>query len=163
MDRLLISSLIECEKVIKTAPRKSMSVDPKNEFTLRNDFTCVSSDGKVFEIFMRVNTKLPFLFSIGLRYRSEDRIFTLCRYNGKHEHRNKIADRNKFDAFHIHKLYDQQLSDGLDSSIDAEVTEQYATFDEALYSFLVDCHIKDWEKHFPHLEDSISQLRMDGV
>jgi len=163
MDRELILSLISCEKVVKTAPRKTMTVDPRNEFTLRNDFACVSKDGKVFEVFMKMNTKLPYLFSIGLRYRSQEGTFTICRYNGKHPHRNKIANRDKFDDFHIHRLYDIQLSDGTDSSLDAEPTKAYVSFDEALFMFLNDCHINGWEKCFSDLENKVMQTRLDGV
>lgn len=40
----LIDSLISCEKEIQSAPRKAMATDARNDFTLRNDFTCVSSE-----------------------------------------------------------------------------------------------------------------------
>lgn len=163
MDIELISSLISREKEIKTAPRKTMSLDPRNDFVFRNDFTCVSQDGITFEVFMKVNTKFPYLFSIGLRYRAQEGTFTICRYNGKHPHRNKIANKDKFDDFHVHRLYDVQLSDGTDSSLDAEPTKAYASFDEALFTFLSDCHIKGWNKYFPDLEDKIMQTRLDGV
>lgn len=163
MDTSFVSSLISCEKTIKTPPRKVMSVDPRNDYTLRNDFTCAAEDGKTFEVFMRMNTRLPYLFSVGLRYRSEDGIFTICRYNGKHGHRNKVSNNNSFDDYHIHKIFDEQLSNGQDSSLDAEPTAQYATFEEALYAFVHDCHIKDWEKHFPNLEEIISQVRIEGI
>lgn len=158
-----ISSLISCEKKIKTAPRKTMSADPRNDFVFRNDFTCVSPEGIVFEVFMKMNAKFPYLFSIGLRYRAEEGAFTICRYNGKHQHRNKIANKDLFDDFHVHKLYDFQLSDGTDSSLDAEPTKAYASFDEALFTFLNDCHIKDWKKYFPDLENNIMQFRLDGI
>lgn len=55
----LIDSLISCEKEIQSAPRKAMATDARNDFTLRNDFTCVSSDGKTFKAFMKMNTKFP--------------------------------------------------------------------------------------------------------
>ena len=163
MDRDYVTSLISCKKTVKSAPKKSMVPDPRNDYTLRNDFTCVSSDGTVFEVFMRKNTQLPFLFSIGLLFRSEHGRFTLCRYNGKHLHKNKIADRNQLDDFHIHKIFDQQLSDGTDSSLDAEATTRYATFEEALCAFLQDCNISGWEKYFPDLAESMNQLRIEGV
>ena len=94
MDSSVVSSLIECEKSIKYPPKKAMYADQRNEYTLRNDFTCVSEDGKMFEVFMRMNTKFSYLFSIGLRYRSESGTFTICRYNGKHFHKNKIFLHN---------------------------------------------------------------------
>ena len=163
MEQTLVSSLIGCEKSIKTRPKKVPTVDQRNEFTIRNDFTCVSDDGKLFEVFMRMNTHMPHLFSIGLRYRSEDGIFTLCRYNGKHPHKNKIGDCDRLNDFHIHKLYDRQLADGTDNSLDASATKAYVTFEEALFAFLNDCHIKNWQKYFPDLEEKIGQFRLDGV
>lgn len=163
MERIYISSLIECEKTIKTPPKKTMSIDQRNDFTLRNDFSCISEDEKLFDVFMRMNTVLPYLFSIGLRYRSESGIFTLCRYNGKHYHKNKIGNKESWNDFHIHELFDKQLSNGTDSSLDADITEKYATFYEALYAFLNDCHIKNWQQYFPDLESTIGQLRLDGV
>lgn len=163
MDSSVVSSLIECEKAIKSPPKKAMYADQRNEYTLRNDFTCVSDDGKMFEVFMRMNTELPYLFSIGLRYRSESGTFTICRYNGKHFHKNKISNRDSWNDFHIHKLFDRQLSNGTDNSLDAETTIKYATFDEALFAFLNDCHIRNWQQYFPDLENTIGQLRLDGV
>ena len=163
MDSSVVSSLIECEKSIKYPPKKAMYADQRNEYTLRNDFTCVSEDGKMFEVFMRMNTKFSYLFSIGLRYRSESGTFTICRYNGKHFHKNKISNRDSWNDFHIHKLFDRQLSNGTDNSLDAETTTKYATFDEALFAFLNDCHIRNWQQYFPDLENTLGQLRLDGV
>ena len=163
MNQFIVDSLICCAKTIKTPPRKTMIVDQRNEFTLRNDFTCVSEDGKIFEVFIRVNTKLSYLFSIGLRYRSDYGIVTLCRYNGKHPHRNKTANRDSLNDYHIHKLFDEQLASGTDSSIDAEATQRYVTYEEALYSFLNDCHICAWKNFFPDLEEKVSQYRIEGV
>ena len=163
MDRAFIEALISCPKRIKVPPKKQMTVDPRNNFTFRNDFTCISQDEKVFEIFLRNNTKLPFLFSIGLRYKSAQGTFLICRYNGKHPHRNKIADRTSFNDFHIHKLYDVQLSDDTAAMLDANATDRYITFEEALYAFLNDCNIEGWQEFFPNLEDRVSQLRLEGV
>lgn len=51
MDRVLIDALISCPKRIKVPPKKQMTMDPRNNFTFRNDFTCVSEDEKTFEVF----------------------------------------------------------------------------------------------------------------
>lgn len=112
---------------------------------------------------MKMNTKFPYLFSIGLMLRSEAGTFTICRYNGKHCHRNKVADKKVFDDFYIHKLYDEQLADGTEPSLDADTTRAYASFDEALLAFLNDCHIKNWQKYFPDLENTVGQMRLEGV
>lgn len=163
MDRVLIDALISCPKRIKVPPKKQMTMDPRNNFTFRNDFTCVSQDEKTFEVFLRNNTKFPFLFSIGLRYKSEHGTFIICRYNGKHPHRNKIADHTSFDDFHVHKLYDIQLSDDTTAMLDADATDKYITFEEALYAFLNDCNIQNWREFFPDLEEQVNQYRLEGV
>ena len=163
MESQLVDELISCPKTIKTPPKKQMAVNARNEFTFRNDFSCISSDGKVFEVFMRLNTQFPHIFSIGLRYKSDQGTFTLCRYNGKHQHRNKIVDKNVFDDFHIHKLFDRQLSDNSSANMDAQTTTRYITFNEALYAFLNDCRITGWQVYFPDLENAVNQLKMEGV
>ena len=164
MTKELISNLISCTKTITGKPRKSMYKDKRNDFTLRNDFSCASIDGEnKFEIFMRSNTEMPTVFSIGLRYKTESGYVTICRYNGKHTHRNKIADTDVFNNYHIHMLYDHQLTDDTEDSIDAVQTDRYISFNEALYAFLTGCGIDDWKTYFPELESKISQLKIEGV
>ena len=159
MTQDIVNSLIECEKMITVKPKKAMYQTPNNIYVLRNEFSCMSIDNqKQFDIFMRLNTKFSHQFSIGLMYRSKEGSAILCRYNGKQEHTNKIADHNKFEAFHIHKLYDHQLSDVTINILDATPTKNYISFDEALYCFLFDCHINNWQPYFPDLEFKISQL-----
>lgn len=164
MTKDIISELIACPKYITNKPRKSMYPDPRNNYTLRNDFSCVSSDGKnKFEVFMRFNTEIPVKFSIGLKYQTESDAIIICRYNGKHIHRNKTGDNDCFNNYHIHMLYDHQLSDESEKSIDAIQTDKYISFDEALFAFLNDCRIIDWQGCFPDLENKINQLRLEGV
>ena len=163
MESKLVDELILCPKYIKVPPKKQMSADARNNFTLRNDFSCNSSDGKVFEVFMRLNTHMPHLFSIGLRYKSDQGTFIICRYNGKHLHKNKIGDKNEFDDFHIHKIFDSQLANNTATSMDAQATRKYVTFEEALYAFLIDCNVQNWQTYFPSLEDSVNQLRLEGM
>jgi len=131
---------------------------------MRNDFSCTSLDGiHKFEVFMRHNTELPTLFSIGLVCQFEDKNIIVCRYNGKDYHKNKIGNQDAFNSYHIHMLYDHQLTDGTSNSIDAIETDKYITFDQALHAFLNDCQIQDWKDCFPDLEHRISQLRLGGV
>lgn len=164
MEDNLVQGLIECEKIITNKPHKEMLPDRKSLFILRNDFSCVSTDGtRYFEVFLRRNIMIPHLFSIGLRYRTKEGTVILCRYNGKHEHKNKIANTNKFNDFHIHRLHDKQLSDDTANMLDAESTQRYITFDEALLAFLNDCHIQDWQSIFPNLENEINQVALEGM
>ena len=164
MDDRLVQSLIKCEKIITVKPKKEMQPDKRNPYTMRNDFSCTSIDGsKRFEVFFRYNTIISHLFSIGLRYRSGEGTVILCRYNGKHEHKNKVANHKKFDDFHIHHLYDKQLSDETSNVLDAEKTDRYITFDQALLAFLVDCNIKNWQSVFPELEAKAMQISFEGM
>lgn len=164
MNREVIDQLISCPKVINHPPRKTMGQDPRNSYTMRNDFTCLSVDGKhQFSVFIRFNTVIPYIFSIGLKYKGEDGEMIICRYNGKHTHRNKVTDTNRLDDFHIHKLLDQQLTDGTSDSIDAEPTNRYVSFPEALCMFLCDCNVSGWELFFPDIELQATQTRLDGV
>jgi len=152
MDRSIVSSLIECEKIITIKPKKNMSPDPKSSYVLRNEFSCESLNGdKRFSVFMKKNIKLRHMFSIGLRYHSPEGTFILCRYNGSHAHKNKIADHNRFESYHIHCLYDQQLSDTNNICLDADPTTRYMSFEGALCLFLQDCHIQSWQQYFPDL------------
>ena len=159
-----IESLVYCPKTITVKPKKNMYQDQRNNYTMRNDFSCASLDGEYrFEIFMRFNTEIPFCFSVGLSYQSEDKAIIICRYNGKHIHKNKIGDKDEFNDYHIHMLYDHQLADETSDSLDAIVTDKYITFDEALYAFLNDCQIQNWQDCFPDLENKIRQLKIGGV
>ncbi len=163
MNRDKVNSLILCKKKIISPPKKVDYSDPRNKYTLRNDFTCRSEDRKEFEVFMRHNSQLPFIFSIGLRYKSPEGAIILCRYNGKHLHKNKIGDSEKFDDFHIHKLYDVQLYENNSNQLDANPTDKYITYKAALFQFLNDCNIDNWDKYFPDLLTQADQTRIEGV
>lgn len=161
MNKTTIESLIYCPKIITAKPKKAMYQDQRNNYTMRNDFSCASLDNKnTFEVFMRLNTEIATCFSIGLRYNSEEGAVTICRYNGKHPHRNKIGDKNEFNSYHVHMLYDHQLTSDLSDSLDAIETNKYLTFHEALHAFLNDCQIQKWDEYFPDLEDKVSQLTL---
>jgi len=162
MTKKTIKSLVSCSKTITDKPKKSMYQDQRNNYTMRNEFSCVSLNGNhKFEVFMRQNTELP-IFSIGLKYQQETKSITICRYNSKHRHRNKVGDQDKFENFHIHMLYDHQLADESSDSADAIETNKYITFDEALYAFLTDCQIQGWQMCFPDLETKVNQLKLGG-
>ena len=164
MTKDVINNLISCKKTITIKPRKVMYQDQRNNYTMRNEFSCISSDGKNrFEVFIRYNTAIPTVFSIGLKYQTESSTVIICRYNGKHYHKNKIGDNSDFDDYHIHMLYDHQLSDETEESMDAIQTNDYICFDEALFAFLNNCRIDNWKAYFPGLENKINQLKIEGV
>ena len=160
----IIKFLLDCPKVVTVKPKRYVYQDQRSNYTMRNEFACVSLNGEhKFEVFMRFNTELSFVFSIGLVYHSKEGDITIARYNGKHNHKNKVADHDEFSDFHIHMLYDIQLTDDTADSIDAKETDKYITYDEALFAFLNDCNIQNWQTYFPDLENKINQLKIEGV
>lgn len=68
-----------------------------------------------------------------------NRIFRLCRYNGKsHEHTNPI-EGNTFYDFHIHRATRRYQDLGGREDAFAEPTDRYADFHSALQCLLKDC------------------------
>lgn len=51
--------------------------------------------------------------------------------------------------YHVHKAIAENLNEGRKAEAFAEVTEAYATLDEAIRHFGRICAIMDWEEHFP--------------
>ena len=152
-----VKSLIECRKVITKKPHKEMYNDKQHSIYLRNDFECKSEDGKyIFSVFMRISSEIESMFSIGLRVESvnsqngnKDHIgLTILRCNGKHEHKNSMKNKNKFNDFHVHMLEDQQFLQGQGEPIDAEPNPVYNNFNDALRYFFTICNISNYEQFF---------------
>lgn len=142
-----IDLLIKCPKVIINPPKREMALIYGH---LRNGMDLESEDGlHRFTVFMRINETFLENFTIGLDYVPKDRGGRLCllRCNGPHgEHSN---NRN-FDAhygYHIHKAIAKYINKGLKSDIYAELTEEYATYNDALIFFLKYCNIRGAEKY----------------
>ena len=87
-------------------------------------------------------------FSIGLIYFPKDirGEIHLLRCNGPHGP-HVLFDHH--DRFHIHKANPDNLALGIKAERTANITKEYASFQDALGFFLKRCNIKDVEKHFP--------------
>ncbi len=76
---------------------------------------------------------------------------TLCllfRCNRPHgEHINRLDD-NHFIGYHIHIAKYEYISSGLKSDKYAELTHEYATFDDALAFFLEKCNVVNASEYF---------------
>ena len=116
-----------------------------------------------FGVFIRQNNRFIENFSLGLRYQTGDRdrgTITLVRYNGAHGEQALTPDAH-FARPHIHYLTAQELAEGHLQPRDnrREVTDRYATFEDAIRTFLQDIGTIGSDAYFPEL----TQLRLfDG-
>ncbi|MCK6438850.1 MAG: hypothetical protein L6Q71_01455 [Planctomycetes bacterium] len=146
-----IDDLIACRKVIVEPPRKEMTEERGSR---RNDMRLTSEDrAHVFPVFMRINSTFQENFSAGLDYivpGERDRI-CLLRCNGPHgEHVNEFLDEpDHHVTYHIHTAKAELLEQQKLPERYADITKEYATFEEALRYFLKRCNIAGWEEHFP--------------
>jgi hypothetical protein len=120
----------------------------------RNDMSLDSQDHKWrFSVFMRVNERFPENFSIGLVYspRDEPGDLTLLRCNGPHgEHENSpMESQPPHFGYHIHRARADVINAGLLPHKFAELTDAYASFQEALQYFLKLVNIIGAEAYFP--------------
>ncbi len=89
-------------------------------------------------------------FSLGLVFRAPDgKRVTLVRFNGQHEQSPRLFGSHPHFSYHIHKASAENLNGGRLEKHSAEVTERYASFDEAVAEFMTTVNIQGWEKHFP--------------
>ena len=147
IDREKLAQLITCVKTIQAKPRKQFL---EANGCRRNDFTAVSDSDDKFRIFMRQNLFLSEDFSIGLMWacpQLPDKDIILCRFNGAHGGNRKLPLHF---VTHIHLLNLDTVVDGRFKENDVHATDQYATFDEAIYAFCEYCHIRDAIQYFPN-------------
>ena len=116
----------------------------------------------VFPVFIRQNLKFTENFSIGLRYSDEQKNsipLTLVRYNGPHGESSRTADGH-YAKSHIHLLTADELAKGHSQPQERhrEITDQYATLEEALRVFFHDTSTQNYEEFFP----GILQTRLFG-
>jgi hypothetical protein len=95
-------------------------------------------------VMLRQNTINPFDFSAILGYRipKSTRIFRLRRYNGRHQHDNKI-ERETIDGFHIHEATERYQARGGKEDAYATRTDRYGTLNEAFKCLLRDCNFRE--------------------
>lgn len=147
-----LDELIKCPKMIAEPPKREMKLDGGHK---RNDMEVRSKDGKIkFSVFMRINETLPENFSIGLTYHPVDDATSICllRCNGRHgPHKNHTGDGSQFDGFHVHTATEAAIAAEVDPADYAELTTEYASYQQALAHFLRIANIGDTEDYFPEI------------
>jgi hypothetical protein len=98
-------------------------------------------DDDTIIVMMRKNLINPLDFSVILGYIPKDHlnIIRLRRYNGVHEHTNKL-EGERFRGFHIHYATQRYQAAGWDIDNYAEATDKYTTVDEALEIYFNECN-----------------------
>jgi len=147
-----IDELIGCPKMITEPPKRDMKTEGGHR---RNDMEVRSKDGKIrFTVFMRVNGRLPENFSIGLTYHPTDDATSVCllRCNGRHgRHKNPTGDQSQLDGYHIHCATEEAMTAEVYPESHAELTTEYASYQQALAHFMKIANIGGAEKHFPEI------------
>jgi len=150
----LISKFISEEKVITELPRKDFREESQH---FRNDFQLTSSDGtRKYSVFMRKHITFLENFSIGLIYHSEEGTsINLFRCNGNHgEVVIDILNPIPHFGYHTHKITAELLENNINDPKQSELTQEYASFEQALNYFCRYVNIKDANKYFPNINQT---------
>lgn len=109
----------------------------------RSAFEIPRSDGSAFIVKLRQNTNTLNDFSAILAFQQKgvNKDFKLRRYNGMHEHTNKLENIRFFD-FHIHYATQRYQDAGRKEESYAEKTDRYSDIKGALKCLIDDCHIQ---------------------
>lgn len=105
----------------------------------------IGEDDHIFELRTRIITTADDNFSVILSVILDETkgTFRLLRYNGFHQHKNKIENQQLDPGFHIHKATERyQTSKYRKHDGFAEITDKYDTMFEALRNMIVDCNIE---------------------
>lgn len=147
-----LDALISCAKTVSEAPRQTLKLD---RGSYRNDLKLVSENEEVFSVFMRINESFQENFSIGLVYHPADepRAIVLLRCNGRHgEHTNApAAEPIPHYDYHVHTAQADLMSQGQAPERFAEITQEYASYEEALAYFVGRVNIQEAHKFFSNL------------
>ena len=148
-----INRLVTCLKRITDAvPKKGMGPDKKSSLIRRKNLKLISEDEQHrFDVFIRHNTMLTEQFSLGLRFRSDDKLIgniTLIRFNGAHGQSDWSRDGH-YSGFHIHRISQALLAKGISEPREVEMTDRYSSFDSALNEFLKYVCLTNINAYFP--------------
>ena len=147
-----IDALISCVKKISDPPKRELRLVGAH---WRNDMKLVAAqvDGE-FSVFIRRSEDFPENFSIGLIYDPKDGRgeIILIRCNGQHGVFGGTFDPNHPHwGYHIHRTTEATVAAGLRPEHHADITEAYASFEEAMQHFvkLINLNSPEADKHFP--------------
>lgn len=150
-----IRQLIACPKRI-TRRQPAQGYRPDNRQRRCDlDLQSVNGGGGLFEVFIRQSTEFIENFSVGLRYQTDSAApgsITLARYNGPHGETSRAPD-DHYALPHIHRITAQEIANGAlqPQEKDREITNRYATLEQALIIFFGDAGVTNYASYFPEL------------
>jgi hypothetical protein len=144
-----IDDLISCRKTIINPPKRGWSIASGSR---RKDMSVQSATGDRFGIFMRVSEAFDEDFSIGLRYDIPDNgSIILLRCNGPHGNVVNAIDGVPHWGYHIHIAREHNLSMGRKAEAGAEITTEFASYQQALRYFVQRVNVQWSDGDFPGL------------
>lgn len=147
-----LNNLISCSKLVENAePSRGMNTE-KRSYRKNLDLKA-TQERHLFRVFIRQSTELLEDFSIGLTYRSGDKEkgnIILIRFNGNHGDVDWSKDGH-YSSFHIHRMTEDLLEQGIREPKETEITTRYSTLEEALAEFFNEINLENWLGYFPEL------------
>ena len=146
------------------AERKALPPDFWRRVQLRRkrghserEITSTGISGYEYRLILRQSNLNPLDFSVIVAHfpQASNLLFRLRRYNGRHEHSNKI-EGSRFYAFHVHLATERYQDLGMKEDSFAEPCERYADFSGALRCALSDCCFDVSSGGQQHIEEMLS-------
>ena len=134
-----IRSLLAERKQLSADFRRQLRLKPKRGHREAN-LNVTGVGGSEFSLILRQSEVDNLNYSVILAYNipRSNKLFRLCRYNGKHWHTNRL-ERQSFYDFHIHQATERYQEVGLREDTFAEPTNRYSNIHEALDCLIQDC------------------------
>ncbi len=148
-----IRQLLDVPKTIANRTPAKGYVDESGHRRCQLDLETNSDEDAQFSVFVRQSSNFIENYSIGLRYRTDDKAvgtITLIRYNGAHGGDSRNPDGH-FALPHIHRITAQLLASGNTNPQEShrETTDRYSTFEQALRNFFEDISVTNYAEYFP--------------
>ncbi len=107
----------------------------------------------IFSVFVRQSTQFIENFSLGLKFRPNDRRtqeFVIIRYNGPHGEVSRHQDGH-YDKPHIHRITATEISSGSTQprAKQREITDRYQTYEQAIGAFFEEVSVENYGQYFP--------------
>jgi hypothetical protein len=133
-----ISALIRERKPLPDDYKARMQLRQKRGHSER-ELEIIGEDHTRFQLIVRQSISNVFDFSVILAVLplGSNQLFRICRYNGRHQHTNRI-EGDSFFGFHIHRATERYQDLGAWEDGFAEVTDRYSDFETAFRCMIFD-------------------------
>ena len=145
-----------------TSPKTIISKEPARGYREDNSqrrcdlrLVATTDDATPFRVFIRQSLAFLENFSIGLSYSARTPAsgsITLVRYNGPHGEVSREPDGH-YAKPHIHRIAAEEIAAGSirPQARQREITDRYATLEQAIAIFFQDTAVANYAQYFPEL------------